>query len=190
MERSSPRARLPLFAAIAGTIFVADQITKLVAVDALAPAYLPRRLIGDAVRLTLVYNPGAAFGLHLGAYSRWIFTALTLGALVLLYRLYRETRPGDVVRVVAIALVTGGAIGNLLDRLRSARGVVDFLDVGIGTSRWPTFNVADMAVSCGAILLAIVLWREDNAHAALRMERHGTDTTETAAARADAPVRG
>ncbi|HVZ49914.1 MAG TPA: signal peptidase II [Gemmatimonadaceae bacterium] len=150
-----------LFGAIVGGVFVADQITKLLAVDMLSPAYFPRRVVGDALRLTLVYNPGAAFGLHLGAQSRWIFMALTVGALVLLGRLYVETTRGDLRRVTAIALVCGGALGNLLDRVRSARGVVDFIDVGVGTARWPTFNVADMAVSCGAILLAYVLWRED-----------------------------
>ena len=181
---------LPLVAGIVTTVFVVDQVTKLVAVDRLAPAYVPRSVVGDALRLTLVYNPGAAFGLHLGEYSRQIFTALIVGALVLLYRLYRETRVGHLTRVVAIALVTGGALGNLLDRLRSSRGVVDFIDVGIGTSRWPTFNVADMAVSCGAVVLAIVLWREDAATASRRTAPtapRGTEPTEPAA---DAPIHG
>jgi signal peptidase II len=59
--------------------------------------------------------------------------------------------------------VCGGAIGNLIDRIRSAQGVVDFIDIGIGDTRWPTFNVADMAVSIGAFLLAWVLWGEENA---------------------------
>jgi len=183
MERSSPPARLSLFGGIAVTVFVADQITKLIAVDRLAPVYVPREILGEAFRFTLVYNPGAAFGLHFGTYSREIFTALTLGALVLLYRLYRETRAADLARVIAISLVTGGALGNLLDRLRSPRGVVDFIDVGIGTSRWPTFNVADMAISCGAILLAIVLWREDSRPAAV------PDAT-TAVAAEPTPTRG
>lgn len=155
-----------LFAGIVGTVFAADQVTKLIAADRLQPPYLPHPWLGDVVRFTLVYNPGAAFGLHLGQYSRWIFIALTLGALGLLWRLYQESYPGDLVRVVALALVTGGAIGNLVDRLRSGRGVVDFVDVGIGASRWPTFNVADIGVSCGAVLLAIVLWREDTRRAA------------------------
>ena len=58
-------------------------------------------------------------------------------------------------------------MGNLIDRLRSFFGVVDFIDVGIGDSRWPTFNVADMAVSVGAGLLAWVLWQEDHAQQAV-----------------------
>jgi signal peptidase II len=77
-----------------------------------------------------------------------------------LARLSRSS-PADRFRQLALGLVAGGAAGNLIDRVRSARGVVDFLDVGIGAHRWPTFNVADIAVSCGALALAVSLWRED-----------------------------
>jgi signal peptidase II len=87
--------------------------------------------------------------------------ALTVVALLILGRLYVSTQPGDRTRVTALALVCGGAIGNLIDRIRSGRGVVDFLDVGVGSARWPTFNMADVAVSTGAFLLAIVLWAEE-----------------------------
>jgi signal peptidase II len=148
-------------------LFVAllDVVTKAIAVRELVPQRLPHPVWGNTLRFTLVYNPGAAFGLHLGPQSRWIFTALTIVALVILARLYRSTMRGDAPRVVALALVCGGAIGNLLDRLRSDLGVVDFIDVGFGDARWPTFNVADMAVSCGAVLLAWVLWQEDQAAA-------------------------
>jgi signal peptidase II len=194
----TPLIRPRLVAAIVASIVVADQITKLVAVDFLGAPYLPHSVVGNTVRLTLVYNPGAAFGLHLGPYSRWIFTALTIGALALLWRLYRDTRANETWRVFAIAFVTGGAIGNLIDRLRSSRGVVDFLDVGIGTSRWPTFNVADIAVSCGAVLLAIVLWREDATRQAASGSPDVADPTHPSTATdpansapaADAPIRG
>ncbi len=127
------------------------------------PRGVPRTVFGDAewFRWTLVYNPGAAFGFHLGPYSRWIFLALTVGALAILIHLYRTTAAGHNLRVLAIALVTSGALGNLIDRIVSPNGVVDFIDIGAGDMRWPTFNVADMAVSCGAVLLAMVLWRED-----------------------------
>ena len=139
----------------------ADLVTKAMAVFALHPRGLPHEVFGDTVRLTLVYNPGAAFGLYLGDYSRWIFMALTVGALFVLYRLYQTTRPGDTPRVVALALVCAGAVGNLVARVGSARAVVDFIDIGVGDLRWPTFNVADMGVSVGAFLLAWVLWGED-----------------------------
>jgi signal peptidase II len=138
-------------------------VTKAIAVRALVPQRVPHEVLGSTLRFTLVYNPGAAFGLHLGPQSRWIFTGLTLAALVILGRLYRATVRGDLPRVLALALVCAGALGNLLDRLRSDLGVVDFLDVGFGDARWPTFNVADMAVSTGAVLLAWVLWQEDRA---------------------------
>ena len=142
-------------------VVLTDVITKAVAVATLPPSGSRVQLIGDAVRFQLVYNPGAAFGLYLGGYSRWIFMALTFGALVILWRLYSQTAADDLVRSWAIALVAAGAIGNLIDRIRSELGVVDFIDVGFGTHRWPTFNVADMAVSSGAFLLAYVLWGEE-----------------------------
>jgi signal peptidase II len=66
-------------------------------------------------------------------------------------------------RFLALALVCGGAFGNLVDRVRSAQGVVDFIEVGIGAYRWPTFNVADSAITVGAIALAISLWLEGRA---------------------------
>jgi signal peptidase II len=175
MERSNPFARKArLFWGVVVAIVVSDAFTKILAVDRLAPAYAPRSVLGSTVRLTLVYNPGAAFGLHFGPYSRWIFTALTVGALLLLAHLYRTTVAGDWRRILALALVCGGALGNLVDRLKSGRGVVDFIDVGIGLHRWPTFNVADMAVSCGAVALALVLWREDS-RSALAAPARGQD---------------
>lgn len=160
---ASDRVKPILFWAIVIAIVIGDLITKAIAVNALVPQHMPHDVIGAYVRLTLVYNPGAAFGLHLGENSRWIFMALTVGALFVLARLYRSTRDDEWARTVALGLVCAGAIGNLIDRIRSPLGVVDFIDVGIGDLRWPTFNVADMAVSVGAFVLAWVLWGEDRA---------------------------
>ncbi len=157
------RSNALIFWPVLAFVAVMDVVTKAIAVRTLVPQRVPHEVLGEYVRFTLVYNPGAAFGLHVGPLSRWIFTALTLVALVILGRLYVATQRGDTPRVLALALVCAGAIGNLLDRLRSDLGVVDFLDVGFGDSRWPTFNVADMAVSIGAMLLAWVLWQEDRA---------------------------
>lgn len=142
-------------------VVLTDLLTKTLAVTLLPPNGMPQSVIGETVKFALVYNPGAAFGLYLGSYSRWIFMALTFGALFILWRLYQQTNSADKWRALAIASVAAGAIGNLIDRLRSEQGVVDFIDVGVGLHRWPTFNVADMAVSGGAFLLAWVLWGEE-----------------------------
>ena len=164
MERSSPRSNAQLFWPVLLSILAIDVLTKRAAVEALADQpRMPREVFSHWLRMTLVYNPGAAFGLNVGEHSRWVFMALTVGALVILGRLYVSTRAGDSSRVAALSLVCGGAMGNLLDRVTSANGVIDFIDIGVRDARWPTFNVADMAVSIGAFLLAIVLWSEDRA---------------------------
>lgn len=139
-----------------------DLVTKQLAVAHLGR--VPVRVLGDWLALRLVYNPGAAFGLYAGEHSRWIFMGLALIALVVLGMMVWHTPPAQRIKLTALALVCGGAVGNLIDRVRSPRGVVDFIDVWIGTFHWPTFNVADMAVSCGAIVLAAVLWREGKEH--------------------------
>lgn len=150
-----------LFWPVTLTVLAADIVTKAIAVSALAPQLIAHEVIGTVVQFTLVYNPGAAFGIHVGPYSRIVFSVLTVVALAVLWRLYRGTARGDWRRSLALALVSAGAVGNLIDRVRSARGVVDFIDVGVGSHRWPTFNIADVAVTTGAVLLAIVLWKED-----------------------------
>ena len=149
-----------LFAVTAATVIVLDPVTK-----AAAEAYLTSvtgvSVVGDWFQLRLVYNQGAAFGLHLGPFSRWFFLGFAVLAVFVLNALSRSAMPGDRFRQIACGLVTGGAIGNLLDRVRSARGVVDFIDIGLGSYRWPTFNIADIAVTCGALALALSFWRED-----------------------------
>lgn len=137
-----------------------DVATKLIVQNTLN--YLePRSIIGDVVRFTLVYNKGAAFSMSLGGQSRWIFGAFALIALVILWRLYRQGPPQDHARALALGLAWGGAAGNLIDRIRESRGVVDFIDIGVGTVRFWTFNVADSAVTVGALVLAWSLSREE-----------------------------
>jgi signal peptidase II len=147
-----------------GVVIALDLVTKWWAVQSLV-MYEPIPVLGNALRWRLIYNPGAAFGLHLGPWSRWIFLVIAVVAFFVLLRMSREAEPGDWVRQLALGAVAGGAVGNLLDRIRGAQGVVDFIDAGIGATRWPTFNVADIGVSCGAVVLAISLWREDRARA-------------------------
>ena len=152
-----------LFWTTAGAVVVLDLVTKLLA-EALLARHLPVAVVGEYVQLRLVYNQCAAFGLCLGLYSRWIFFGLAIAALFVLGSMVRATRPGDRVRLLALALVSAGAVGNVVDRLRSSLGVVDFVDVGVGTMRWPTFNVADSAITVGAIALAVSLWLEGRSH--------------------------
>jgi signal peptidase II len=157
---ASAAERRPFWILVATTVLL-DRVTKVVASSALADG--PISVVGDTIRWQLVHNPGAAFGLgdQLGAISRWFFMAVAIVAVVLLHRMSREARPDDRLRQYALGFVAGGAAGNLIDRLLSSRGVIDFIDVGVGTTRWPTFNVADIAVSCGAVALALSLWLED-----------------------------
>jgi signal peptidase II len=156
MESAAERR---LFWGTAAAVIVSDVITKLLA-ESLLARRLPLSVIGDWVQLRLVYNQGAAFGLDVGENSRWVFFGLAVIALVVLGSMVRSTRPGDRFRLLALALVCGGAAGNLIDRIRSAQGVVDFVDIGVGGWRWPTFNVADSAITVGAIALALSLWQE------------------------------
>jgi len=156
--------RRGLFWGAVVAVVLLDLVTKWWAVGSLV-LYEPIPVLGETLRWRLIYNPGAAFGLHLGPWSRWIFLVIAVVAFVVLFRMSREARPGDWVRQLSLGAVAGGAVGNLVDRVRGAQGVVDFIDAGIGASRWPTFNVADIGVSCGAVILALSLWREDHAKA-------------------------
>ncbi len=154
------RGKVGLLAGVLTAVVAFDVVTKLM-IQRTFRLYQQVDLVGDYVRLTYIYNPGAAFGIHVGDYSRAIFLVLSVVALAALLGMYWATPARDRVRLTSIALICAGAIGNLIDRVRSEAGVVDFLDVGVGDMRWPVFNVADIAVTTGAIFLALSLWRED-----------------------------
>ena len=135
------------------TIVLVDVITKRFAVSELWPPHVPHRVIGDFLRFTLAFNPGGAMSLSLGPQSRWWFSLLAIATLSVLAYIYRQTSPHDRIQMASIALICGGAVGNLLDRLRSARGVVDFIDIGIGPHRFFTFDIADVGVTIGTATL-------------------------------------
>jgi signal peptidase II len=157
-----------LFVIILAGVVALDLATKVLVMRTLR-LFDQVDVIGSYVRLTYIHNPGAAFGIHLGPYSRIIFLVLSLIALIALAGMYWFTPAADRIRLAAISLICGGAVGNLLDRIRSASGVVDFIDVGVGNVRWPVFNVADIAVTTGAIILALSLWKEER-----QVERGGS----------------
>jgi len=144
----------------ATAVVVLDVATKFAA-ERMLQLHVPRPILGDVVRFTLAYNPGAAFSMSLGSASRWIFGAFACVALVVLWRLYRASGPGERFKALALGLAWGGAAGNLIDRVRSSAGVVDFIDIGARNVRFWTFNVADSGVSVGAVVLGFILMRED-----------------------------
>ena len=160
MSGPPPNSAARLFWGAALIVVILDVITKQLAERLLFP-HSPHRVIGDVVRFTLAWNPGAAFSMSLGQYSRYIFGAFALVALVVLWKLYRESKAGERLKPLALGLAWGGAAGNLIDRIRSPLGVVDFIDIGVGTVRFWTFNVADSAVTAGAIALGWILLKED-----------------------------
>ncbi len=159
-EGSWTEGKATLFLGILTSVIAVDVATKFM-IQRTFRLYQQVDVIGDYVRLTYIHNPGAAFGIHVGEHSRLIFLGLSVVALIALAGMYWATPARDRVRLASIALICAGAIGNLIDRVRSSAGVVDFLDVGVGALRWPVFNVADIAVTTGAVFLALSLWQEE-----------------------------
>jgi signal peptidase II len=98
--------------------------------------------------------------LSLGPYSRIGFSIAAMLAVIILVRLYRATPATDRARAAALALLVGGAAGNLLNRVTSPSGVTDFIDIGVQSWRFWTFNFADAGITVGATLLVYLLWRE------------------------------
>ena len=152
-------SRLRAVCFVALPVLIADLVTKRLAVAALQPPYSPHRVLGDAVRLTLAYNRQGVMGLPAGPYARWLLSGVTVVVLAVLVRMLLDTRPRDRLRATALALIIGGAVGNLVGRLSSGWGVVDFIDVGTASWRFWTFNLADVAIDSGIALLAWAMWR-------------------------------
>jgi signal peptidase II len=158
--RAIIRSKAIAFWPVLLSLVAVDCATKELAVDKLSPAHIPHPVAGDIVRFTLAYNPHAAMGLSLGEHSRILFAVIAVLMLVVLVVYRRRISSQNIVTTLALALIGGGAAGNLLDRIRWSRGVVDFVDVGIGNTRFWTFNVADAAVFCGTVLLLLMLRRD------------------------------
>jgi signal peptidase II len=152
MGASAERGRpLLLFAVVALAGFALDQASKVLAGEHLQPN-LPVPIAGGVVQLTLIHNPGSAFGI---ISQGWVpIAASAIVCVVILAYTFAGGLAGVPVRAVALGLIVGGALGNLCDRLRTG-GVVDFIDFRV----WPVFNVADIAVTVGVGLLALELIR-------------------------------
>ncbi len=150
-----------LFWPVIFILVLADFTTKRAALEGLTP-HVPRPVVGDVLRFTLALNPGAAFGITLGPQTQGILIILAAVALAFLLWLYRHTSPHQTGQIMALSLVFGGAMGNLLDRLAGPVGVVDFIDIGLGPHRWWAFNLADVAIVLGSVLLLRSLYRLEN----------------------------
>lgn len=140
-------------------LLLLDRGTKALAIDRLAPN-VPQDVVGDVLRFTLLFNRDAAMNISLGQWSRWGFATIAVIGVAVMLRQLQLGAPADRWRAIALGLITAGAIGNLIDRLRWDRGVIDFIDVGFGGHRFWTFNIADAGVTVGAVLLALVFIRE------------------------------
>lgn len=141
----------------AGVVVVAlDQLTKAVISQTLGQpdAVHSIEVIGNWVRLSYTTNSGAAFGMFQSGTIVFTIIAIVAVPILLLARSYVADRSWWI--TVIFGMMAGGALGNLLDRVRMGH-VVDFIDVGIGNLRWPSFNVADSSFVVGVILLAVYL---------------------------------
>lgn len=147
---------------VAAAVLVVDQITKLLVRTNIAE-YSTRPIIEGFLSLTHVRNTGAAFGLFASASPgpvRAMLVVVSVLAVVLIWTYAREGWHDRSV-VLAFGLILGGALGNLFDRLY-LREVVDFIDVYWGAYHWPSFNVADMAITTGALTLFIGMARQSH----------------------------
>lgn len=156
--RPDSRFRTALLLALGVTVL--DQFTKWLVAGAL-PLWSVKPVIPGFFNLAHIVNRGAAFGFLNrtdSTWQVWFFVAASVVALGIILKLLAATGPGDRLLRTALGLILGGATGNLIDRVR-VREVVDFLDFHLGSAHWPAFNVADIAITLGAVGLAFTLVR-------------------------------
>lgn len=148
------RRRWALFASLAAVIVVSDQLAKALVTSGLAPGQSVD-VVGDLVRIVFGQNTGALFGLFKDNAAMFGVVSLIVIGLIVAY--HGRSAP-SLYLTITLALLLGGAIGNMLDRLRLGY-VVDFVDIGLGTLRFYTFNVADSAISLSILLLLLAAIR-------------------------------
>ena len=150
------------FAIIGFLVIIADQVTKTLVLQKM-PLYKSIPVIPGFFSLTHVHNPGGAFGFlarNGSPWRHWIFLGAAIFALVMILYFYHRTPKTHPYLGMGLSLIFGGAVGNLIDRVRFGE-VVDFLDVYVATLHWPTFNVADSAVTVGVgIFVAHILFKK------------------------------
>ena len=153
------RGKFSIEALVAVCVLLLDQATKALVIATTAP-YQVIEVIPGFFNLVNVRNQGAAFGFLSNAntdWSFWLFAGATAVAIFAILHISRRTS-GPVWLWIGFGAIMGGAVGNLIDRVR-LRAVVDFLDFYLGQWHWPAFNLADAAICTGAALVLIALWR-------------------------------
>ena len=148
------KKNLIIFILGAVVIVLLDQVTKIAIVKNFF-LHESRPVIDGFFNIVYVMNPGAAFGFLAGASEmfRYIFfIGITVLVMALIIYYIVKSTSQNIIYIISLALIFGGAVGNLIDRIRFG-SVVDFLDIYIGTAHWPAFNVADSSISIGAVLM-------------------------------------
>lgn len=154
-----------VFLLLSLAVLVLDQWSKWLVEVNLEPHQMVS-VIPNLLNLTHVRNTGVAFGLfaaHGDTMATWVLSVIGIGALVFVGLYFRQVPRDETVLLAALALVLGGAVGNLVDRLASG-GVTDFIDFFVGSYHWHTFNVADSAITIGIGLMILSSLRSGHAH--------------------------
>lgn len=157
---ASPIVRKLRYGVLSLLVVVLDQWTKWL-VELHLPHSVSQPVIDGFLNLTHVQNTGVAFGLfaqHGADGGAWLLIALGVLALVAVMVYFRFAPPSARLLLSSLALIVGGAVGNLIDRLASG-AVTDFVDVYVGTYHWPAFNVADSAITIGICLMVLDSFR-------------------------------
>ena len=143
-----------IFSVTLGIVLLLDQITKMY-VSSIMFLHDSSPVIDGFFSITYVRNPGAAFGFLADSSSSFrsvFFVAIAIIAILLILFLIMKAKDEELLFTLSLSLILGGAVGNLIDRVRFGE-VIDFLDFYLASYHWPAFNVADTAISCGAVLL-------------------------------------
>lgn len=154
------RSRFSLALSLAGAVLVLDQLTKLWVQSAIG-LWEGTEVVPGFFNLVHILNKGAAFGLlndNGMDWQRWFFIAVSLVAVAVVFHLLRTEHLAVPFMRAGLGLVLGGALGNLVDRVRTGL-VVDFLDFHVGVHHWPAFNVADSAITVGVFAMFVSLYR-------------------------------
>jgi signal peptidase II len=165
--------RLKTAAILAASIIVPDQITKAV-IQRKYALWDTDPVIPGFFNLAHVLNKGAAFGFLNNPDSNWqiwFFAAVTVFAVGFIYFLLSSADKGDRFFIWGLGLVLGGALGNLIDRIRFGF-VVDFLDFYVGEYHWPAFNIADIAITCGAFAIIVSMYMKNQREKRTARKRH------------------